>query len=95
MIPEENILVVGHREDLLVSECRVAKMNWIGEKPRSEMEAFTQVRYRHEAVPSRIIPTGEDTVTVCFREPQAAVTPGQGAVFYDKNEVLGGGWIES
>ncbi|MBU4316178.1 MAG: tRNA 2-thiouridine(34) synthase MnmA [Proteobacteria bacterium] len=95
MIPEENILVVGHREDLLVSECRVAKINWIGEKPLSEMEAFTQVRYRHEAVPSRIIPTGEDTATVCFREPQAAVTPGQGAVFYDKNEVLGGGWIES
>jgi tRNA-specific 2-thiouridylase len=94
MIPGENKLVVGQKQDLLVSRCRVAKINWIMEKPVSGMELHTRVRYRHEAVPSSVVLTGDDTATVFFREPQAAVTPGQGAVFYSNDEVLGGGWIE-
>jgi tRNA-specific 2-thiouridylase len=94
LIPNENKLVVGQKQDLPVSECRVAKINWIMEKPVSGMDVHTRVRYRHEAVPSKVMLTGDDSGTVFFREPQAAVTPGQAAVFYAHDEVLGGGWIE-
>ena len=52
------------------------------------------MRYRHNAVPSTLIPIADDRAEVVFGKPEAAVTPGQGAVFYQGDEVLGGGWIE-
>jgi tRNA-specific 2-thiouridylase len=54
-----------------------------------------KIRNRHEAAAATLYPTaGPDRVEVRFDEPQRAVTPGQGAVFYDGDLVLGGGWIE-
>ena len=91
----KNQLVVGVKDDLLSSGCRVSGINWIAESPESPMDVWTQVRYRNKPVPSTLVPTGEKSATVHFKHPQAAITPGQGAVFYRKNEVLGGGWIEN
>jgi tRNA-specific 2-thiouridylase len=58
------------------------------------MDAACRIRYRHREVPSRIQVDGNDRVTVYLKEPQHGVTPGQAAVFYRGDEVLGGGWID-
>jgi tRNA-specific 2-thiouridylase len=90
---QRNRLIVGAKQDLLSSECKVEQINWIGDAPGSPQELYVRVRYRSQEVPATIIPGEQDTVVVRFEEPQAAVTPGQGAVFYRGDEVLGGGWI--
>ena len=88
-----NRLVVGFKEELTVDSCRVLDINWIAGVPDGPMQADTRIRYRHKAVPATVSPVGLDCAVVRFDQPQAAVTPGQGAVFYRGDEVLGGGWI--
>jgi tRNA-specific 2-thiouridylase len=89
-----NKLVVGFKKDLLSSECLVADINWIHPAPSSSIKVKTQLRYRHQAVDATLIPTGDDKAVVRFQQPQSSITPGQGAVFYRHDEVLGGGWIQ-
>jgi len=91
----KNRLIVGIKKDLLSSSCKVNKINWIIEKPSSPLDVDIRVRYRHKAVRSRLIPDGSTSATIIFETPQSAVTPGQGAVFYKGNEVIGGGWIDA
>jgi len=91
---EHNRLIVGSKRDLLSSECRVIDINWIHEEPESAIDVCTRVRYRSQEVPSTVYPQKNQTAIVRFKSPQAAVTPGQGAVFYRGEEILGGGWIE-
>ena len=88
-----NRLVVGFKDKLVVESCRVKGINWIAAIPEGPMTANTRIRYRHIAVPSMVSPVGHDGAVVRFDKPQAAVTPGQGAVFYRDDEVIGGGWI--
>jgi tRNA-specific 2-thiouridylase len=90
----DNRLMVGFKKDLLSSECRVANIHWIHQPPEFPKEVETRVRYRHHAAPSVILPLDETHVIVRFHVPQEAVTPGQGAVFYCGDEVIGGGFIE-
>lgn len=91
--PARNCLIVGDKSDLLTQACEVSQVNWIVTPPRKPIEAKVQVRYRHKAVPATIIPEADHT-RVVFQTPEAAVTPGQGAVFFQGEEVLGGGWIQ-
>ncbi len=91
---ERNRLVVGGKEALSASNCRAASVNWIADPPEEPLEAHVQVRYRHRAAPARITPLPENRAEVRFETPQSAVTPGQGAVFFQDDEVLGGGVIE-
>jgi tRNA-specific 2-thiouridylase len=58
------------------------------------MEAWVQIRYRHPGALAVISPGDDGKVMVALKIPQKAVTPGQAAVFYQGDEVLGGGWIE-
>ncbi len=88
-----NRLVVGGREDLYAPGCRVTEINWIAGAPRRAFECAVKIRYRHRAVACRVTPEGTHAAVVLFQSPQAAVTPGQAAVFYAGEEVLGGGWI--
>jgi tRNA-specific 2-thiouridylase len=88
-----NRLIVGSKNDLLSTECRVTDINWIGEEPIVPMEIHTRVRYRTQEVASTVIPQDNHTAIVKFKIPQPAVSPGQGAVFYRGDEVLGAGWI--
>ncbi|MBI5467870.1 MAG: tRNA 2-thiouridine(34) synthase MnmA [Deltaproteobacteria bacterium] len=93
-----NRLIVGPG-DLLYSKGLVAgEINWINrgakEKARAGLKADTKIRYRHPGAPSTVKLLEDGRVIVEFSEPQKSVTPGQAAVFYDKDEVLGGGWIE-
>ena len=92
--PQRNRLVVGHKMDLLSSSCRVVGINWIEPLPQKPFNALIQLRYRHQGALGHISPVSCDTVDITFEEPEPAVTPGQGAVFYDGDKVLGGGWIE-
>jgi len=89
-----NRLVVGRRKDLLAGECRVENINWINNVPEKPVEARIRLRYRHKAVPAELFPMPGNCAKIRFNVPQEAVTPGQGAVFYVNDEVLGGGWIK-
>ncbi|HZI19629.1 MAG TPA: tRNA 2-thiouridine(34) synthase MnmA [Pyrinomonadaceae bacterium] len=92
--PEANRVVVGGAEDLLASEFTAAGVNWVAfDEPAGPVRADVRVRYRHEEAPAVITPLGGGRASVRFDEPQRAVTPGQAAVFYRGEEVVGGGWI--
>jgi tRNA-uridine 2-sulfurtransferase len=58
------------------------------------MRVRVKIRHRHEGALASIEKSGNDAILVTFDEPQRAVTPGQAAVFYDQDVVIGGGWIE-
>jgi tRNA-specific 2-thiouridylase len=90
---QKNRLVVGPKRDTLSSECRVQGINWIQAEPSEPIRVHTRVRYRHAAVPSTLTPQPKQQAIVGFDAPQSAITPGQGAVFYIGEEVIGGGWI--
>ena len=92
--PARNRLTVGSKDDLLTDCCRVASINWIQNSPGTARRVRTRIRYRHTAAESTLVPCDAQTADVLFEKPQKALTPGQGAVFYDGDEVLGGGWIE-
>jgi len=57
------------------------------------MRVTVKIRHRHEGAPATIAPASSDEILVTFDEPQRAITPGQAAVFYDRDIVVGGGWI--
>ena len=94
-----NRLVVGFRKETFIRQCRVTRLNWIQPTPGFPLRVHTRLRYRHRGASSTLQRTAADAGngddwTVDFDEPQAAVTPGQGAVFYRNDEVIGGGIIQ-
>lgn len=94
--PATRRVVVGRNDALLRTTMGVKEMNWISiARPVAPMRAEVKIRNKHAAATATVIPsTDRSKVEVHFDEPQRAVTPGQGAVFYSGDLVLGGGWIE-
>lgn len=92
--PRKNRLVVGFKSELPVDRCRLSGVHWIVPPPESPVRLSVRIRYRHQAVPAVFSPEEGGWGTMVFDRPEAAVTPGQGAVFYSGELVLGGGWIE-
>jgi tRNA-uridine 2-sulfurtransferase len=92
--PESNRVVLGHRGELYSAGLLASRMNWLIDPPTGAFEALAVIRYRHRGVRALITPRGE-AFQVEFATPQSAVAPGQAAVFYDGERVLGGGWIEA
>jgi tRNA-specific 2-thiouridylase len=90
-----NKVIVGEQDDLLSEGLVAAEVNWIGPPPSSTIDAACKIRYRHRPVACRIRPLSEDRAEVRFLSSEKAVTPGQAVVFYNGDEVLGGGWIEN
>jgi tRNA-uridine 2-sulfurtransferase len=92
---DQRRVVVGPREALERTELTASRVNWIaGVPPASSTRAEVQIRHRHAAAPATVLPLDHNRARVVFDHPQAAITPGQAAVFYDGEVVLGGGWIE-
>jgi tRNA-specific 2-thiouridylase len=92
--PETNTVRVGRKSDLDHRKLLVTEVNWIaGSPPASETEALVQVRSRHREAPALLTVDGNHVV-VTFSASQKSITPGQSAVFYSGQEVLGGGIIE-
>ena len=93
--PKDGNVVLGSNDDLFSREADVSDFNWIsGEVPGSEFRCKAKIRYRQPEQWATVIPTGADTVHIVFDEPQRAITPGQAAVLYDGDIVLGGGTIK-
>jgi tRNA-uridine 2-sulfurtransferase len=91
----KNRVVVGSREETHGIECTVDRVNWVSiPQPTIPIRAEVQVRYRSSAVPVSVIPLAGDKVKLVFDEPQFGITPGQAAVWYDGDIVLGGGIID-
>lgn len=89
-----NRVVVGSGDELLRREMTVARPNWIAIAELTEpLRVSVKIRSRHGEAAAVIAPGRDGTVQVTFDEPQRAVTPGQAAVFYDGEIVIGGGWI--
>lgn len=93
--PVMNRVIVGNRTAGGRLECSVARVNWVSiPEPTVPIRAEVQVRYRSKPVPANIIPLENSRVRLVFDEYQFGVTPGQAAVWYDGEVLLGGGIIE-
>lgn len=92
--PASQQVTVGADSALLCSTLIAKDLNWVSiaaiPAPR---RAQVKIRHRHLPAAATLYPLNDDSVEVRFDEPQRAVTPGQAAVFYDGDLVLGGGWI--
>jgi tRNA-specific 2-thiouridylase len=97
--PETNRVIVGDAEDLVCDEFEIDRLNWHPiagvDAPGydGEIEATVKIRYSHPGAAATLTPLKNGRVRIRLHEPQRAVTPGQAAVFYDGDVVLGGGWI--
>ena len=93
--PAARQVVVGPGEALRSTTLRARQLNWIAIADLYQpMRVAVKIRHKHQAAMATIEKTGEDEVRATFEEPQRAITPGQAAVFYDGDIVVGGGWIE-
>ena len=89
-----NRVVVGEDSALERSEFVVERCNWIPfDNPSGPLETAVKIRYNHPGTAAIVYPLGGGKVRVSLRSPQRAITPGQAAVFYSDDLVVGGGWI--
>lgn len=92
--PDTQTVVVGNGEGLMRRRMRVKDMNWVSiEEPSEPIRAMVRIRNRHIPAAAIVYPAANGSVEVEFDSPQRAITPGQGAVFYQDDLVLAGGWI--
>ncbi|HHY85708.1 MAG TPA: tRNA 2-thiouridine(34) synthase MnmA [Verrucomicrobia bacterium] len=92
--PETNRVIVGEDGALERDEFVATRCNWIPfDEPPGSMEVTAKIRYNHPGTPATVLPNGEGRATVKLHAPQRAITPGQAAVFYQDDLVVGGGWI--
>ena len=103
--PENNRVIVGEAEDLVSDEFEIDRVNWhpvaavadrgtgVSDPAYNQIEVTVKIRYSHPGTRATLTPLDGDRAQIQLHEPQKAVTPGQAAVFYDGDVVLGGGWI--
>jgi tRNA-specific 2-thiouridylase len=95
IVPGDNAVVVGDREELLASGLTASGVNWLKGPPAGPLPCEAKIRYRHAPAAATVEALPDGRARVTFAEPVSAVTPGQAVVFYDGSRVLGGGWIEA
>lgn len=94
--PQSGTVVLGHACDLYGKEAEISDFNWIsGKAPDAGFHCKAKIRYRQKEQPAYAVPIGDTKVRITFDESQRAITPGQAAVLYDGDIVLGGGTIVS
>ncbi len=87
-------VVVGTKDELARTTLTANRTNWLADLPASEFRCQVQIRYNSTAAPATVEVLDDDRIRVTFDEPRHGVAPGQAAVCYDGDRVLGGGWIE-
>jgi len=95
--PTSQRVLVGRGDELMKDALLARDVNWLSiAAPDAPRPAQVKIRNKHAAAPATLFPTGDPSrIAVRFVEPQRAITPGQAAVFYDGDLVLGGGWIDA
>lgn len=95
--PETNTVVLGEVDALNRNGMFVKGINMVkyGTIPEEGLDTITKIRYLDKGAPARVFPAGKDRVRVEFARNVSAIAPGQSAVFYEGDDVVGGGWIES
>lgn len=92
--PETSRVIVGSAEDLLTERFEIDRMTWhLPGEPREPAEVSVKIRYAHAGAPATVHALPGARARVELHEPQRSVTPGQAAVLYDGDRVVGGGWI--
>ena len=95
--PETNRVIVGDADDLICDEFEIDRVTWhpvaAGTDRSRPFDATIKIRYNHPGTLASVTPLEANRTRIRLQEPQRAVTPGQAAVFYDGDVVLGGGWI--
>ncbi len=92
--PDSHQVEVGPDTALYTRTLRANRLNWVSiAEPNEPIRCAIKIRHRHEPAPATLRVTGPDTIEATFDAPQRAITPGQSAVFYQDDEVAGGGWI--
>jgi len=90
-----NALIVGEEKEVYGDTFIVNSTSWIDSRElKSSISAQVKIRYSHPGSEAVISPKDRDELEITFKSPQKAITPGQAAVFYDGDKVLGGGWIK-
>ncbi len=91
---ENNTVVIGDKDDTLARELNAEQVSYIsGQAPDGELAVDAKIRYNSPADKAKLVPMGEGKAKVVFERAQSAITPGQSVVFYQGNEVIGGGII--
>jgi tRNA-specific 2-thiouridylase len=91
--PASATVTIGPRDEVIGRRLTASGVNWHRDVP-TEFDAVVQIRYNHEGSPARVRRIGEDRFEAEFPDGVAAITPGQAAVAYDGDTLLGGGWID-
>jgi len=92
--PDSHKVEVGTDDQLLSTRLTANRLNWVSiPEPTEPIRVTIKIRHRHEPAPATLRVIGEDQIEAIFDTPQRAITPGQSAVFYQGDEVAGGGWI--
>ena len=91
---DTNRVLVGRAEDLVSDQFEIEQVNWSSRpSPETPIEVTVKIRYSHPGTPALLTPLGNERARLQLQEPQRAITPGQAAVCYDEDVVIGGGWI--
>jgi tRNA-specific 2-thiouridylase len=96
---QTNRVIVGEADDLVCDEFEIDRVNWhpvagVGDSSyNGQVKAEIKIRYSHPGTKATVTPLENNRARICLHEPQRAVTPGQAAVIYDGDAVIGGGWI--
>lgn len=94
IIPEENVIIAGEKDELLRDSAVLKDVNFIsGRTPPGEFKAEVKIRYNSPPAMARITMQEKDRAKAIFEKPVSSVTPGQSAVFYEGDMLLGGGVI--
>jgi tRNA-specific 2-thiouridylase len=91
--PTNNVVTIGTNEDLMKRSMKVDRVNWVStDAPSEAIRAAVRIRYKHEESAAILRPS-DSCYAIEFEQNQRAITPGQAAVFYQDDLLLGGGWI--
>ena len=91
--PITNTITISRKENLYSDKCIVKKINWLVDQPELPLNVYTKIRY-NSAGSNAKIEKMNNYYSICFDDPQLAITPGQSIVFYNENTLIGGGIIE-